>query len=468
MFTKHLSKTTARLSINITSNVLRSASTKPGKPGCTSYNRTSPSVRNITNLSRVSARGCSTPATSFFTHPAPLRRHNQPGVADRLLLKDVQLDVERRQLVVSWDDGDTQIYPFVWLRDNCRCTKCFHPVALARSTYAHTLDVELLAKTVTKTQDGSALQVNWDDGHVSEFPSKWLREYRFDNTTPDQLLNVKYKPWGADVNLQFFDFNSILEDDQTLYDWLVEMVTVGISIVTKAPKETGQLERIGERVAFLRKSNYGPTFHVKAKMDPSNLAYTTGALALHTDLAYYINEPDIQMLHCIEQVASEGGENVVADGFKVALDLKRDDPEAFHLLSTYPFEFSDIGKDHYGEFLQRSRHPTIKLNELGEIEKVTISDHSRDAMLRSPVHLVLPIYRALNKYCKMLLEPENLLQYKLEEGNILAFNNCRVLHGRNSFRVIKAGGRQLEGGYLDWDEVFSKLHVLSRKLQNQK
>ena len=66
------------------------------------------------------------------------------------------------------------------------------------------------------------------------------------------------------------------------------------------------------------------------------------------------------MLHCIEQVASEGGENVVADGFKVALDLKRDDPEAFNLLSTYPFEFSDIGKDHYGEFLQRSRHPTIK------------------------------------------------------------------------------------------------------------
>ena len=31
-------------------------------------------------------------------------------------------------------------------------------------------------------------------------------------------------------------------------------------------------------------------------MDPSNLAYTTGALALHTDLAYYINEPDVSIL----------------------------------------------------------------------------------------------------------------------------------------------------------------------------
>ena len=45
-------------------------------------------------------------------------------------------------------------------------------------------------------------------------------------------------------------------------------------------------------------------------------------------------------------------------------------------------------------------------------------------MLRAPVHLVLPIYRALNKYCKMLLEPENLLQYKLEEGEWVLLQFC--------------------------------------------
>ena len=56
------------------------------------------------------------------------------------------------------------------------------------------------------------------------------------------------------------------------------------------------------------------------------------------------------------------------------------------------------------------------------MESVTVSDHSRDPMLRAPIDLVLPIYKALNKYCNMLTEPENTLTYKMENGNkILSF-----------------------------------------------
>ena len=58
----------------------------------------------------------------------------------------------------------------------------------------------------------------------------------------------------------------------------------------------------------------------------------------------------MQILHCIEQASSEGGESQFVDGFYVAQQLKENDPETFNLLSTTRFQFVDLGKDAFGEF----------------------------------------------------------------------------------------------------------------------
>ena len=50
-------------------------------------------------------------------------------------------------------------------------------------------------------------------------------------------------------------------------------------------------------------------------------------------------------------------------------------------------------------------------------------------------------------------------------GDILCFNNRRTLHGREAFSVTKTSNRHLEGGYIEWDEVNSKLRVLKDKLE---
>ena len=65
------------------------------------------------------------------------------------------------------------------------------------------------------------------------------------------------------------------------------------------------------------------------------------------------------MLHCIQQ-AKEGGENWFTDGFKVALDLKKIDPEAYEILCNVPMEFKDVGTyDPYGRLYLRASHPVI-------------------------------------------------------------------------------------------------------------
>ena len=51
----------------------------------------------------------------------------------------------------------------------------------------------------------------------------------------------------------------------------------------------------------------------------------------------------------------------MADGFKVAEELKKENPEAFKLLTTIMFEACDLGNktDSYGKYNIKGRHPTI-------------------------------------------------------------------------------------------------------------
>ena len=68
----------------------------------------------------------------------------------------------------------------------------------------------------------------------------------------------------------------------------------------------------------------------------------------------------MQLLHCIEQVSSEGGANQFADGFYVSQQLKENDPKTFDLLSTTRFQFADFGKDMFGEYGQKCNRLMIE------------------------------------------------------------------------------------------------------------
>ncbi len=49
----------------------------------------------------------------------------------------------------------------------------------------------------------------------------------------------------------------VLTDDRALYRWLCKLEDTGLYLLTQALCETGQLKRLGDRVAFLRKACYG-------------------------------------------------------------------------------------------------------------------------------------------------------------------------------------------------------------------
>lgn len=71
---------------------------------------------------------------------------------------------------------------------------------------------------------------------------------------------------------------------------------------------------------------------------------------------------------------------------------------------------------------------------------------------------VQPWYNALAKITKVI--HEQVVEVRTEPGDILTFDNIRLLHGRKAFTDTKDNTRHLVGAYLDWDEIFSKIRVL--------
>jgi alpha-ketoglutarate-dependent taurine dioxygenase len=50
-------------------------------------------------------------------------------------------------------------------------------------------------------------------------------------------------------------------------------------------------------------------------------------------------------------------------------------------------------------------------------------------------------------------------------GEILVFDNVRLLHGRKGYEDKPNNTRHLVGSYMDWDLAYSRIRVLRKKLR---
>jgi gamma-butyrobetaine dioxygenase len=162
------------------------------------------------------------------------------------------------------------------------------------------------------------------------------------------------------------------------------------------------------------------------------------------------------MLFCVAN-AGTGGGSILVDGLGAAEALRRESPAAFALLTESPvdFRFHDRSCD------IRHRAPTIALDADGNVTSVRFNNWLR-AALDVPEDRVESVYRALCRFWRLLREPRFQIRLKLSAGDMVSFDNARVLHGREPFDP-NSGARHLQGGYLDRDLVMSRLRLLARE-----
>jgi len=375
-------------------------------------------------------------------------------------------------LNVTWSNDTVNRYPFVYLRDNCQCSECFHETSLQRSfDTVGQLNSHIQPERVDVLQNGDQISITWPDKHVSVFNSNWLHSRRLPEEKDmskerSTLRREGVKFWNAEQlqgKIPRYDFQEVIEDDFKLFEWLQSLHSVGIALVTNTPRQPGELNKLCSRVGYSKTTHYGHQFEVHAKFDANNLAYTSHFLPLHVDLPFYDYVPGVQLLHCIEQVKSEGGGNQFVDGFHVAEELKEKDLEAFKLLSSVRFQFVDLGKDVFGEFHKKFGRLMIELDENEQIVRFSYNNHVRDSVMLVSPEKAVQLYEAYLTIGTLLRNPANQIEHKMVPGDVITFNNSRVLHGRSSFTITGESQRFLQGIYLDWDGVYSRIRVLAKR-----
>lgn len=259
-------------------------------------------------------------------------------------------------------------------------------------------------------------------------------------------------------------FPEVLRDDHSLLTFLESLEVSGVVVLTDVPCERDQIHNLAKRIGYLKPTHYGETFSVHSRADPNNLAYTGDSLDMHTDLPCLASKPNIQVLHVIKQFSGEGGDTMISDAFNAALQLKKNNPEYFDTLANTTVDFVDVGIDDGFKFHQSWRRPIIDVALDGTIQTVNWHQMSRDARFQvSSSEAVAKWYEAALALRDLMYHAENMVTLKLQSGNMIVFDNLRVMHGRQGYRADQ-GERLLQGGYLEWDSARSLRRVLRKDM----
>ncbi len=298
------------------------------------------------------------------------------------------------------------------------------------------------------------LEVFFRDGSFAKLKLKEILK-EFSNQNEIEYIN-KVK-WDSSLNdLNNYQFKENFSEQKEMYKALVNFYKYGFVIFKKVPTKNNFIVNFANSIGSIRRTNFGEFFNVKSKPNPNDLAYTSLALAPHTDNPYRKPVPCIQILHCIENEVN-GGLSTLVDGFMVTEKLKEDFPNYYKILTEIKVRFQFIDQT----VVLEDWAEMIQVNNKGEFKQVRFSPRLDFVPLLDKDKLEL-YYSARKKISELYNSDQYRIEFKLTPGDLLMMDNHRLLHGRTSYDANE-GNRFLQGCYIDYDSSEGKLKHLKRK-----
>lgn len=373
-------------------------------------------------------------------------------------LKTATLIDDGKAVKLGWTTGETARFHALWLRDNA-------PDGATRSATNGQRLITLLdipAETkLTRAEISAAGDLTATfapEGKSVSYPAAWLARHVYDQTPARQAgwLAPEIETWDAGLQAK----TPVIGHEQGKIDraafgeWLAAIRRFGFGVMTGVPRQSGSLIDVAEMFGFVRETNYGKWFEVRAEVNPNNLAYTNLGLQAHTDNPYRDPVPTLQLLACLENTV-DGGDSVVVDGFRAAERLRAEDPQGFALLTRHCARFEYAGAA--GVRLQ-SKRPMIELGPDGEMIAIRFNNRSASAFTDIPYDDMAGFYAAYRRFAEIIEDPAMEVTFKLKPGELFIVDNTRVLHARKSFS--SSGTRWLQGCYADKDGLLSTLAAI--------
>lgn len=355
-------------------------------------------------------------------------------------------------LEVRLGNGEFAYFNYYWLRDNC-------PSSFDEATRERVYDI-FAEKNEPYPQDvridDDVLSIVWQgDGHLTLHKLSSLADYAAGQPRRDPA-DLPRKLWYADhyPAIARFAQPDLVADPRLVAQWIEAMLVEGVAIIEAMPDSDAGLTETARLIGHVRPTFFGEYFDVRTHVNPTNLAYTAKALELHTDTPAESEAPGVQFLHCRAN-SVVGGDSLFLDGAAAAMDLKREAPRDFELLSQTLIPYY-CEHDSYD---MRARQRVIELDDKGEVSGVTLSQHMAD-VFDLPQHFLDEYYPAFCRFGRLLQSEKYVMRFRLSAGECIVFDNHRIVHGRAAY-TAESGNRHLRGCYTDRGEMRSTYRVLT-------
>ncbi len=277
------------------------------------------------------------------------------------------------------------------------------------------------------------------------------------------------EPWSCPLNqFPYVEWNDIgwsVEDEQTqeVVRALGLFFRHGYVVFRGVPTEPGTLRRVADRLGYLVGTNFGELFDVRVEENPTDLAFTSIELQAHTDLPYRKPIPGIQLLHCLHNEAS-GGDSTLADGLAAASALEIASREMHRAMVETKLSYRyDIGAD-----TVVNCGYTLEYDRDGLFQQIRFNTKLDEPIVVDGLDLST-FYDGRRWLAEWLNEDEHRVTFRLEPGDVMLFDNHRLLHGRTQFDPSR-GKRHLQGCYIEHDgpDTMYRLAVRRLKTRSQK
>ncbi|EIW73184.1 hypothetical protein M231_07436 [Tremella mesenterica] len=461
-----------------------------------------------------------------------------------LAFSSISIEIHPTCLLID-DGHNRAPISFSRLRDACSCPQCKHPSTRQKTlTPGTSHHLSQLPPSVLQPSS-QLIKLEWRDGHVSSFSpsdlSALLQPPGREAQSVYLTSTLRRRTWDRENLVNESDHLRIssadllpagIVNEEVLLKMLEQVQIWGLVILTGVPTDKTdnkecELRRVAEMIGEIRNTFYGETWDVKNVADARNVAYTNFNLGLHMDLLYFSSPPRFQLLHCLRSRV-QGGESYFVDSFR-ALSHPSLSTHYHTLTQDLTYEY-----DNDGHYLQCSHpilpsSPTSALTDLRAAVNWSPPFQARPSALTPPLisskipfgssasslsHLSSSktdtsseqqdrqtkegqekvdgglmamiqkeedFYSALSTWEQVLSLPELKYSFLLSEGDLVLFDNRRVLHARTAFRdytpeerrskgvEVKEGetSRWLKGCYIDGDVVWDKLVTLNKKLRDR-
>lgn len=368
-------------------------------------------------------------------------------------MSGVHLKLETTPPRILAQTGATAVeLPALWLRERCQDPLNLDPHTEQRLFDPHRLPDDLCLVSL-EARGADRARLAFSDGYSGEYELQRLAaELDRQDGLPQEI------PWRADLALDAISVDGrALDSDGMRLKSVETLLSHGIVIIRNLPTHPECILEVARRFGYVRETNFGRLFEVYSRPGSNDLAYRPVPLGAHTDNPYREPVPGVQLLHCLVNETT-GGWSTLVDSLSVAEALRQEDPQGLELLASTPVRFRFI--DANEELIEH--RPIVQRDLSGRMSGVHYSPRL-DYLPLLDAATTRRFHRARRRLSELFADPRFELRFPLKAGELMMFNNSRVLHGRTAYDPNE-GRRHLQGCYIDLDGPKSLYRTLSRRL----